>query len=90
MRKPREKSQVLKALDHDEQSIGTPEYAGLAYFGHESYRAQIRSASCEQRQLIHAIFLSEELNVNEASPRHEEIIGRIIGRKPERAFTSSF
>ena len=62
----------------DISNIGTPDYAGLAYFWNHDYRHYMRDASAYRRVLVHDAFLRHGLDLADASAQHEAIIKRYV------------
>jgi len=46
-----------KLLELDSSLIGTPDYMGLAYFWHYTYRHYLRDASPINRHKVHSAFI---------------------------------
>ena len=65
--------------DLDNTLVGTKDYIGLAYFwGSNGTKHYLREATISQRKKIHNLWIKEKLNLTEDSPKHYEIIKKVI------------
>lgn len=62
----------------DKSYIGSSDYMGVSMFWNGEYRHHLSKASIRQSREVHEAFLDEGLSVGGVSPKHLEIIKRIL------------
>ena len=68
-------------LKVDATLVGTPDYAGIAYFWNTEYKHQMRNTTTAKRRLVHQKFLAAGLKVDGDSPQHQAIVDKYSGVK---------
>jgi len=67
---------AIYQLDHD--SIGTPNYMGVAYFWNVEYKHYLRDATVAQCRRVHNKFLQAGLPLDGKSDAHHAIIFDVL------------
>lgn len=70
----------------DRALIGTPDYAGLAFFWHYDYRRNLRNATPKQRKQVHDAFLGESLPLDGTSVRHDQIVHKYTAKRLKKLY----
>lgn len=65
----------------DEAMIGTPDYAGIAYWWDHEYKHPLRACTAKQRKKAHDAILAAGLPLDGVSDNHKMIIERAAKRK---------